>query len=166
MNRALLSCFLVLTLAFVATSDALAEQKHEKWLNFWSGKWTFENQELELSGSVTYSRPSNCNAVLAEFDFSDGTAGVELLGWDSTRKILLCNGYGSTDGRYWRFEADKITDDTLSGIHQGVLPDGTPFKSRFSLKRTDDNHFEWKSTGKTNNGDALEMGARFSRVGE
>jgi hypothetical protein len=164
MNRVLLSSSFVLALACLATSDAFAEQNHEKWLEFFEGRWTYERPDVGLSGSATYTRHSDCSALLVEFKLSDGTAGIELLGWDSARGILAATGYGSEDGVSWRFEANKVSGNALRGTHQGVLPDGTPFESKFTLERKDDNHYEWKSIGKAKSGDTVEMSASFRRV--
>lgn len=142
---------------------SLGEQPHEKWLKYFSGVWDYEISPVGERGTIEYRSVAGGNAVVAEYRSTNNTSAVETMGWDSHRKLMLINGYGSSDGSFWRVEIDSFDGDSYSGKHFGVLPNGSDFECTFEMKKFDENRCQWKLTGRATDGTPLRLTGTWTR---
>lgn len=163
MNR-LLVALSVTVFCFVSVSSLSAQDSFEKWLDFVEGKWSVNiTGDYKEVGTATFTRLAEGTAMQGSFDGDRGNS-VELGGWDSTRKMLLVNGYGPTAGEYWRLELKDAGPYRWSGKHFTGLPDGRSVEANFELWKVDENDAEWKASGKASDGQVVNMHGKFARM--
>jgi hypothetical protein len=128
-----------------------------------AGEWNFEITPVGLKGTVDYKTIAGGNALLGNFTPEDGNTAVEVIGWDTHRKLMLINGYGSSENNYWRLEIDKVDGKGYSGKQIGVLPNGNDYECAFEMKKIDTNTCEWNSEGKSSDGTPVKMTGKWTR---
>ena len=165
MSRLTKLCCISLVFVFVLGGTVRAEQPHKAWWEFLKGEWTWEISPLDTKGTSTYRSSSKGSAVVGRFKASDGTMSTELSGWRSDTKTYVVVGFGS-DGNYWMLESKDVSANGFTGSHVGVLSDGQAFKGRISVKKVNDNQFEWKSRGKMSDGEEYDLTGKVVRKTE
>lgn len=155
----------LLALAFTisVSTTASADNHYKVWCEYLSGSWDYEITPLGIKGTVDYESAAGGNALIAKFKGEDGSSAVELIGWDSQRKLMLINGYASSEDGYWRIELDKVDATSYSGKATGLLPNGTGYKCAFEMRKINENKCQFTEKGTASDGTTLEITGTWTR---
>lgn len=155
----------LIALAFTifVSATASADHHHKVWFEYLSGSWNYEITPLDIKGTVDYEIVVGGNALIGKFKGEDGSSAVELIGWDSQKKLMLINGYASSEDGHWRIELDEVDATHYAGKATGLLPNGNGYECTFEMKKIDENNCRWTEIGKASDGSKLHITGTWTR---
>ena len=139
-----------------------AAEPHQEWMQFFKGTWTYQYENLELKGEVTYRPAAKRHALVARGVEGDDV-WIELIGWRPDIKKMVGSGYGAQNNNYWHSEYGELSRDRIAGDSFGVLPDGRSVKGRVVIERAGDDSFVIVLKFKAGDDDVVDTG-KFTRV--
>jgi hypothetical protein len=124
------------------------------------GEWTTEWSNGDVL-QAKWDLLENGLGLIGRFVDNDGYEGMEIAVWRPKQKAIVVTGCG-TAGNYYQLKYTDLREDSSHGTIFGMLPDGMAIQGNFTLKRTDDNHFEFGFHG-TGNGNDFEFVGKCTR---
>lgn len=144
------------------TRKSSSSQAAQDWCKYFEGKWKYEESVggATDSGTAEYMLEGT-GAMIVRFKGGAGNS-TELLGWKDDEQVLSCAGHGAANVGYWRHEL-TVTPDLAIGPSYGMLGDGRKYEGTMTVKKFDADHWEWRFTGKTDDGEEFEGVGKFTR---
>jgi hypothetical protein len=160
-RRSMLQKMTFVFLAVFTVGMASGQEAHKAWAKLLEGEWTYDITNPDEKGSVVYSIAADGAAVIGRFKSEASSPAIELGGWRAKTKTYSVSGYGA-DGSYWQIDFTAMTPDKAEGPHVSVN-DGSEYKGMISLKKVNENQFEWTSSGTDGNGNQVVRNGMFKR---
>ena len=127
------------------------------------GEWTTEWSNGS-SVDAKWGMLEDGLGLVGRFVDDDGHKGMEIAVWRPKQRAVVVTGCGEA-GNYYQLRYTDLQSDSSHGTISGVLPNGKAMQGNFTLKRTDDNHFEFRFCG-TADGEDYELIGKSTRKPE
>ncbi len=155
--------------AVLLTGQGVTAEPHQEWIKFLKGEWKYEYSSLSgegdvLKGEVKYSVALKGTTIVAR-GMEGKDKWVELIGWQSDKRKMVCLGYGELNNNYWTAEYDELAKDRMAGVTSGILPDGRLVKGKIVLQRVGDDGFEVHLRLTSGDDEIVDVG-KFVRVSD
>ncbi|QDV23176.1 hypothetical protein [Aureliella helgolandensis] len=162
----------------IDTSGKEKKEIHEEWIRAATGKmaneakkphlweylvgdWEFTNSK-GLKASITFETVAGGMASIGHWMTDDGKAAIETVGWNTDKKCLVVDGYG-TSGNYWHVEYTTVGAKKCSGPSKVVYPDGSSVEGIMTIEKVDENTVKLHTDGKDENGQPIEVNSQWKR---
>jgi len=99
----------ILTFQSIVSADE--HQPHRKWMAYFHGTWTFENQDGEQA-EVTFDYVPGKYAMVGKRPTNPG--GIQLVGWQPDRGVMVDTEYDG-DGSYSEIEYSEFGETQMKG---------------------------------------------------
>lgn len=161
----------------VDTSSEDKQEVHEEWVRaaakmadgakkphpweYLVGDWEFTNSK-GLKASVTFETVAGGMASIGHWMTDDGKAAIETIGWNTDKKCLVVDGYG-TSGNYWHVEYTTVNAKKCSGPSKVVYADGSSVEGIMTIEKVDVNTVKLHIDGKDENGESIQVNSQWKR---
>ncbi len=154
--------FLVIAIAVSLSSKSFAEEPaYKEWMEYFHGSWTGQSSDGKASEVEFKYVPGNYAMIGTR---PPGSGGVQLVGWQSDRKVLVDTEYDA-NGSYSEIEYSDFGDNVMRGkfVHLWDAENGDLSGATIVVTKEGDDLASMVITGKTKSGEPVEIRGKLRR---